>query len=206
MAKGAAGARDARHYSADGEVEDYGDVFVLNFFYVAEKENVAEWWLKLFEGGVESGLVVETNERVFRSGTRGGVEDVGMVFEEDGAGDGDTGTRGQEGVAEDTEDPGLEVGVGLKRVEGAEGFEKGFLYEVFGLGLIAGEPESVVIERGEERQRELFKGFAAGGGGRHGAECLGLSEVAGKQRHGVDRQALAVQHPYRKPNRRQIIP
>ena len=129
-----------------------------------------------------------------------------MVFQEDGAGGGDAGTRGQEGVAEDAEDPGLEVSVGLKGVEGAEGFEEGFLYEVFGLGLIAGEPEGVVIEGGEERERELFKGYVAGEGGRHGAECLGFSEVAGMRRHGVDRQAMIFEHHYPKPNCRQIIP
>ena len=44
-----------------------GDVFVFNFFHVAQKENFAELWLKLFEGQVESGLIVETDERVFRS-------------------------------------------------------------------------------------------------------------------------------------------
>ena len=183
-----------------------GDVFVFNFFHVAEKENFAELWLKLFEGQMESGLIVETEERVFRSGTCNGIECLGMVFEEDGAGGGDAGARREEGIAEDSEDPRLEVGAELKGVEGTEGLGEGFLDEVFGLGLIAGEPEGVVIERGEERQREFFKGCAAIDGGRHGAECLGLSEVEAMQRHGVDRQVLAVEHPYRKPNRRQIIP
>ena len=204
--KGAAGARDARHDGADGDVEDDGDVFVLDLLHVAEKENFAELWLKPIEGFVECGLVVETDERVFRSRAGNCVERVWMVFEKDGAGGGDAGARREKGIAEDAEDPGFEVGAGLKGVECAESLGEGFLHEVFGLGLIAGEPEGVVIERGEERQRELFEGCAAGDGGRHDAECLGLSEVAGLQRHGVDRQALAVEHHYRKPNRRQIIP
>jgi hypothetical protein len=155
---------------------------------------------------VQSGLVVETNEVVFRSGASGGIERVGIVFEKDGAGDGDAGARGKEGVTQDAEDPSLEVGTGLKGVKGSEGLGEGFLHEVFGLGLIAGEPEGMVIERGEERESELFKSCAAGGGGRHGTDCLGLSEVAGMKRHGVDGQALAVEHHHRKRNRRQIIP
>src|ERR1700679_2662633 len=99
---------------------------------------------------MESALVVEANERVFRSGACNGIECLRMVFEEDGAGGGDAGTRGQEGVAEDAEDPGLEVGVGLKGVEGAQGLEESLLHKVFGLGLIAGEPVSVVVEGGKE--------------------------------------------------------
>jgi hypothetical protein len=50
LAKGPARARYARHYSADGYVEDDGDVFVFDLLYVAEKENFAEWRVKLFEG------------------------------------------------------------------------------------------------------------------------------------------------------------
>jgi len=42
LAEGAAGARDARHNGADGDIEDEGDVFVLHLFYVAEKESFAE--------------------------------------------------------------------------------------------------------------------------------------------------------------------
>ena len=84
----------------------------------------------------------------------------GMVFEEDGAGGGDAGACGEEGIAEDAEDPGLEVGAVLEGVEGAEGFGEGLLYEVFGFGWIAGEPVGVVVERGEERERELLEGCA----------------------------------------------
>jgi len=80
------------------------------------------------------------------------------------------------------------------------------LDEVFGLGLIAGEPVGVVVERGEERERELFEVCAGCGGGRHSTECLGASEVRWWQRYGIDRQALAVEHCCRKPNRREIIP
>jgi len=150
---------------------------------------------------LQGGLVVEAEEDVFGGGARGGgVECVGIVFEEDGASRGDAGAGGEEGVAEDAEDPGLEVCVGLKRVEGAEGFGEGFLDEVFGLGLIAGEPVGVVVERGEERERELFEGCAAVDGGRHGAECLGGSGVPerGVRRRGEeDRNGLGAEHPFR---------
>jgi hypothetical protein len=88
LTEAAAGARDARHNSADGDVEDEGDVFVLNLINVAEKQNFAELWWKLLEGDVESGQVVETDEIVFRSGPAGGVEFFWMVFEENSAGGG----------------------------------------------------------------------------------------------------------------------
>ena len=160
--------------------------------------------MKLFECGVECGFIVETDEGVFRSGTRGGgVECVGMVFEEDGAGGGDAGAGGEEGVAEDAEDPGLEVGVVLERVEGAEGFGEGLLDEVFGFGWIAGEPVSVVVERGKEGERELFEGCAAVEGGGHDAECLGVSEVQScevvrsRRRGDEDRKGFGVEHPLR---------
>ncbi len=204
LAEGAASARDARHDGADGDIEDKGDVFVFNFFYVAEEESLAELRLKLFERGVEGGFIVEADEGVFRSGTRGGgVERVGMVFEEDGAGGGDARARGEEGVAEDAEDPGLEVGVVLEGVEGAEGFGEGLLYEVFSFGLIAGEPVSVVVERSKEGERELFKGCAAVDHGGHGAECLGRSGIAecgvvwSRRRGEEDRKGLGVEHPFR---------
>ena len=178
LSKNAAGARDARHDGTDGDIEDEGDVSVFNFLYVAEEERFAELGLKLFERGVESGFIVEADEGVFRSGTRGGgIECVGMVFEEDGAGGRDTCPRGEEGVAKDAEDPGLEVGVVLEGSEGAEGFGEGLLHEVFGFGLIAGEPVGVVVQRSEEGERELFKGCAAVDRGGHGAACLGVSEV-----------------------------
>jgi hypothetical protein len=42
LAQSAAGAREARHDGADGDIEDYSDVFVFELLYVAEKENFAE--------------------------------------------------------------------------------------------------------------------------------------------------------------------
>ena len=52
--------------------------------------------LKLFERGVESGLIVEEEKDVFGGGTGGGgVECFGMVFEEDGAGGSDAGATGE---------------------------------------------------------------------------------------------------------------
>ena len=212
LAESAAGARDARHDGADGDIEDDGDVFVFDLFDVAEKKSFAELRLKLFERCVESGLIVETDEGVFRGGVGGGwIECFGMVFEEDGAGGGDAGAGGEEGVAEDAEDPGLEVGVGLKGAEGAEGFGEGLLHEVFGLSLILSEPRGVVVERGKEWERELLEGCAAVDGGRHGAECLGGSDipnipkcripkcgVAGVRRRGEEvRKGLGVEHPFR---------
>jgi hypothetical protein len=180
LTEGAAGARDARHDGADGNIEDDGDVFVFDLFGVAEKESFAELWLKLLERGVEGSLAIKADEGGFGGGAGGGgVECVGMVFEEDGAGGSDAGAGGEEGVAENSEDLGLEVGAGLEGVEGAECLGEGLLDQVFGLDLIAGEPEGVVIQRGEERERELFKVCAASCGGRHGAECLGESEVTG---------------------------
>ena len=136
--------------------------------------------LKALERGVEGSLVVEPDEIVFGSGARGGsVERFGMVFEEDGARSSDAGTGGEKGIAKDAEHPGLEVCAWLEGIEGAECFGEGFLHEVFGLVLVAGEPVGVVVERGEQWERELFEVSAAGGGGRHGAERLGVSEVAG---------------------------
>ena len=115
LAEDTAGARDTRHDGADGDAENDGNVFVLDLLNVAEKENFAELRLKLFERRVKSGLVVEADERVFGGGTGGdGVECVGMVFEEDGAGGSDAGARGEEGVPQDAKDPGLEVGAGLE--------------------------------------------------------------------------------------------
>ena len=162
----------------------------------------------MLERCVECGLVVEANENVFRRGVEGrGVEGGGIVFEEDGSGRGDAGTGGKEGVAKDAEDPGLEVGAGLEGVEGAEGFGEGLLHEVFGLGLIAGEPEGVIVERGEEWERKLFEVCAAGDRGGHGAECLGGSDIpecripkcgrAGPRRGSEERKGLNVEHPYR---------
>ena len=72
--------------------------------------------------------------------------------------------------------------------------------------MIAAKPESVVVERRQERERKLLKCLAAGGDGRHGGECLGQSEVEGLMQYGVDQPELDANHPYHKPNRRQIIP
>ena len=86
MAKGAAGARDARHDSADRDVEDVGDVFVLDLFNVAQEQSFAKWRRKLLERGVKCSLVVEAYESVFGGGTgSGSVECVGMVFEKNSA-------------------------------------------------------------------------------------------------------------------------
>jgi hypothetical protein len=52
----------------------------------------------------------------------------------------------------------------------------------------------VVVERGEERKRELLEVCAAGSRGRHGAGCLGASEVAGSRRCGEARKAVGVNH------------
>jgi hypothetical protein len=117
-----------------------------------------------------------------------GLQCFGVVFEEDGAEGGDAGAYGEKGVAEDAEDPGLEVGVLLKGVEGTEGFGEGLLHGVFGFGMIAGKPMGAIVERGEERERELLEGCVAVDRGGHGAECLGVSEVGWWQRHSVDRQ------------------
>jgi hypothetical protein len=85
LAECAAGARDARHDGPDGDIEDHSDVFVLDLFYVAEQERFAKLRLKLFERGVDGGLVVEAKEDVLWGGTGGGgLEGVGLVFEEDG--------------------------------------------------------------------------------------------------------------------------
>ena len=108
-------------------------------------------------------MVVETDEDVFRVGVGvGGVESVGMIFEEDGARGSDAGARGEEGVAEDAKDPGFEVGAGLEGVEGAESFGEALLDEVFGLGVVTCKPEGVVIERSQQRERELLKVCAVG--------------------------------------------
>jgi hypothetical protein len=104
-----------RHDGADGDIENKGDVFVLHLFYVAEQEYITELRLKLLERGVDGGSVIKAEEDVFGGGAGGGsVEGGGRVFEKDSAGGGDAGTGGEEGVAENAEDPGLEVGAGLK--------------------------------------------------------------------------------------------
>jgi hypothetical protein len=178
LMEGAAGTRDARHNSADGDVKDEGDVSVLDLFNVAKEENFAELWQELLECTVEGCLIVKTDEVVFRSGAGDGVECVWMIFEEDCAGGGDAGARGEKGVAEYAEDPSLKVRAGLEGIESSEGLGKSFLHEVFSLGLIAAEPEGVVVERSEEWERELLKLRAVGGFGEHGAVCLDLAGVA----------------------------
>jgi hypothetical protein len=69
LAEGAASARDARHDGTNGDIQDEGDVFVLDLFYVGEEERFAEQGLKLFERGVEGGFSVEAEEGVCRSRT-----------------------------------------------------------------------------------------------------------------------------------------
>jgi len=176
LAEGASGTRDARHHSSNGHVEDVGDVFVFDLFDVAEEEGFAEGRWKLLERCVECGLVVEADEVVFWRGTTvGGVECLRMVFEEDRSGGCDAGAGGEKRVAEDAEHPGFEVGAGLEGVEGAEGFGKGLLREIFGFSLIASEPEGVIVKRREERERELLEVFGAAGW--HGEDRLDVSEV-----------------------------
>ena len=69
----------------------------------------------------------------------------------------------------------------------------------------------MIVERGEEWERELLEVCAAGSGRRHDAECLGATEGAVLRRRGVDRQLAGeavdtIEHHYRKPNRKEIIP
>ena len=98
MIERTAGARYARHHGADGDFEDQSDVLVLEFFDVAERR------LKLVEGFVDCGLVVEADEVIFRSEAGvGGVEEIRMVFEEDGARSCDAGARSEKCIAEDAE-------------------------------------------------------------------------------------------------------
>jgi hypothetical protein len=178
LAKGASGARDARHDGADGDVEYKGDVFVLDFFNIAEEESFAERRLEPFERCVEGGLVVEADEIFLRGGAGDGSVSVSGWSSRKTVRVAAIPTRVVRKVAEDAEDPGLEVGVGLEGVEASECLVEGLLHQIFGLGLIAGEPEGVVIERGEEWERESIKVCAAFGR-RHGVERLGVSEVAG---------------------------
>ena len=80
--KGAAGARDARHDGADGDIEDQRNVFVLELFDITKEQDFSEGWLKLIEGLIHGCPVVETDEVIFRrrAGIRG-AEDVGMIFQ-----------------------------------------------------------------------------------------------------------------------------
>ena len=120
-----------------------------------------------------------------------------MVFDEDGPGGGDASAGSEEGVAENAEDAGFAVGVVLEGVEGAEGFGKGLLHEIFGFGWIVGKPVGLIVKRGKERERELLEVSTAVDCGRHYAECLGLSEGAGYRRRKEDRKGLGVEHPCR---------
>ena len=63
---------------------------------------------------------------------------------------------------------------------------EGLLHEVFGFGWIASEPVGVIVERGEEGDRELLEGCAAVNGGGHDAKCLGRSGIAERRAEEID--------------------
>src|ERR1700722_7104915 len=123
-----------------------------------------------------------------------------MIFQKNRARGRDAGARGKKCITQDAEDPRREVGAGLEGIESAKSFGDGFLHEVFRLGVIAGEPESVAVERRQKRKRELLKGCAAGGR-RHRAKCLGV--CAGVEPwgwSGIDEMAVYAKHIKRKPD------
>jgi len=89
-------------------------------------------------------------------GGHGGEKRVGLVFiERGGEASGESGARGEKGIAQNAEYPSAEVGPRLEARESLERFGVGFLYEVFGVGAIGGEPVGEVVERVEEGQCEL---------------------------------------------------
>ena len=173
--KVAAGTRNPRHDGTDGDIEDQCDVLVLELFDIAKEQHFAEGRLKLIEGLVHCCLVVEADEAIFRGWTSiGHAKQVRMVFQKYGARRRNTGTRGEERVAEDTKDPCFEVAAGLKGVERAKSFGDSFLHKVFRVGMIAAQPKCVAVERGQERERKLLERCAIDVRG-HGAKFLGVS-------------------------------
>ena len=62
-----------------------------------------------------------------------------------------------EGVGEDLEEPGLDVGAALELVEEAVGPHAGVLHEVLGVALVLGQPEGRRVERVEVGQRQLLE-------------------------------------------------
>src|ERR1700689_2664092 len=116
-----------------------------------------------------------------------------MIFQKYGAGRGDAATRGKEGIAQDAEDPAFEVRVRLKRVESAECFSECFLHQVFSLRVIAREPERVIVERRQKRQRKLFK-IRAARGRHHVIKCLAVNGATELDRRAA--QSFTSEHHY----------
>jgi hypothetical protein len=161
-----------------------GRVLVLHLLDIAEQEDFAKRWLKLFESGLQSHLIVDTDGDFLRTRAGcGNIECGGVVFKKNSTGSGDTGSRGEESITQNMKYPSLEVGGWLKSVKGAKCFGEGLLNDVFCLGAVAGQLKGVVVERNQERQREFLKGCALRGGRRHSAGCLGQYEGAWFQQH-----------------------
>jgi len=120
-AESCAGARDARHDGADGQVKDSSDLLVLELFDVTEEKAIAQGRWELYERLLHDCGVVELKECGLRCGICVCCSfDLFGVLEEDRASGGDGGARGEEGVAQDAEDPRFEVGAGREGVEGTE--------------------------------------------------------------------------------------
>src|ERR1700678_1534518 len=126
-----------------------------------------------------------------------------MILQKYGTGCDDAAARGKEGIAQDAEDPAFEVSVRLKRVESAECFRECFLHEVFSLRVIASEPERVIVERRQKRQRKLFK-ISAARGRHHVIKCLAMTGTTELDRRAE--QCFTSEHHPPKPDYRQIIP
>ena len=77
--------------------------------------------------------------------------------------------RGQEGVAQDAEDPGAEIRSRLERAEALQRFGVGLLHQVSRLVPILREPVREIVERIEERHRQFFEA-GTGGMRRHSAK------------------------------------
>jgi hypothetical protein len=63
---------------------------------------------------------------------------------------------------------------------------EGLLHQVFGFGWVASESVGVIVERGEEGDRELLEDCAAVNGGGHDAKCLGGSGIAERRGEEID--------------------
>ena len=68
-----------------------------------------------------------------------------------------TGTRGQEGIAQDAVNPGAEVGVRLERRKSLQRLDVRLLYQVFGFASVLGEPLREVVELVKERHGQFFE-------------------------------------------------
>ncbi len=97
------------------------------------------------------------------------------------------------------------MSAGLKGGEGAQGFGERLLDEVFGFYTVAGEPAGVVIERGQQRERELLEG-RGGFGKRHDAGCLGRANPRPMRLIDEDDAGESLCHHYGKPNCFRFIP